>query len=319
MGSWRGGHYFNPLPPALGWLARRYTFLYAPFTAGFGLLYTIPSLALFGVLLVPLARLGDMHFLPSLEVFAGTVGVAVAVGLAYRLVAGRLPIQRLEAVGIDGYVLLFTLAATMLKKANGRVDGLVVEMRSAGGHNAPPRGKVQLSGDGEPIYGERDAVDIEKLRELGVPLFDTPTLYGFGANEELVGRVLAPPRSVANMPRPAAWDMRNVPRTLTLSPWAKRSRGISDGGAPQVAPLLLTTISRLPNSSSAAATTRSTSSGRMVLASSARLCRRTAISWTTPVRAQTPARRRPAIATRARWIPCSPTRAARSCHDPATP
>lgn len=31
----------------LGWLARRYRPLYLPFTAGFGLLYTIPSLALF--------------------------------------------------------------------------------------------------------------------------------------------------------------------------------------------------------------------------------------------------------------------------------
>ena len=34
----------------LGWLARRFTWLYAPFTAGFGLLYTIPSLALFVIL-----------------------------------------------------------------------------------------------------------------------------------------------------------------------------------------------------------------------------------------------------------------------------
>ncbi|GAA2165972.1 ABC transporter permease [Pedococcus bigeumensis] len=34
----------------LGWLARRYAWLYAPFTAGFGLLYTIPSLALFVML-----------------------------------------------------------------------------------------------------------------------------------------------------------------------------------------------------------------------------------------------------------------------------
>ena len=34
----------------LGWLARRYSWLYAPFTAGFGLLYTIPSLALFVIL-----------------------------------------------------------------------------------------------------------------------------------------------------------------------------------------------------------------------------------------------------------------------------
>jgi len=64
-----------------------------------------------------------------------------------------------------------TLATTMLKKANGRVDGLVVEMRMAGGHNAPPRGKLQLSEAGEPIYGERDAIDIEKLCELGVPFW----------------------------------------------------------------------------------------------------------------------------------------------------
>lgn len=34
----------------LGWLARRFRWLYAPFTAGFGLLYTIPSLALFVIL-----------------------------------------------------------------------------------------------------------------------------------------------------------------------------------------------------------------------------------------------------------------------------
>lgn len=64
-----------------------------------------------------------------------------------------------------------TLAGTMVKKANGRVDGLVVETRTAGGHNAPPRGRMQLSELGEPIYGERDAIDMEKLSELGVPFW----------------------------------------------------------------------------------------------------------------------------------------------------
>jgi nitronate monooxygenase len=58
-----------------------------------------------------------------------------------------------------------------VKKANGRVDGLVIETRTAGGHNAPPRGKLQLSELGEPIYGERDAIDIPKLCELGVPFW----------------------------------------------------------------------------------------------------------------------------------------------------
>jgi nitronate monooxygenase len=64
-----------------------------------------------------------------------------------------------------------TLAATMLRRANGRVDGFVYESPIAGGHNAPPRGKLQLNDAGEPIYGERDHVNIEQLRELGVPFW----------------------------------------------------------------------------------------------------------------------------------------------------
>jgi nitronate monooxygenase len=75
-----------------------------------------------------------------------------------------------------------TLATTMLKKANGRVDGLVIEMRTAGGHNAPPRGKLQLSELGEPVYGERDAIDVDKLRELGVPFW---LAGGYGHPEKL--------------------------------------------------------------------------------------------------------------------------------------
>lgn len=64
-----------------------------------------------------------------------------------------------------------TLAATMLRRANGRVDGLVIESPEAGGHNAPPRGKLQLTAAGEPVYGERDRVNLADLRALGVPFW----------------------------------------------------------------------------------------------------------------------------------------------------
>jgi nitronate monooxygenase len=64
-----------------------------------------------------------------------------------------------------------TLATTMLRRASGRVDGLVIESPTAGGHNAPPRGKLLLNAAGEPVYGERDQVDIAGLRELGVPFW----------------------------------------------------------------------------------------------------------------------------------------------------
>lgn len=74
------------------------------------------------------------------------------------------------------------LAIAMVKKANGRVDGFVIEGPSAGGHNAPPRGKVQLTATGEPIYGERDAVDLPKLRDLGLPFW---LAGGYGQPERL--------------------------------------------------------------------------------------------------------------------------------------
>jgi len=64
-----------------------------------------------------------------------------------------------------------TLATTMLRRASGRVDGLVIESPTAGGHNAPPRGKLQLNEAGEPVYGERDHVNIQELRALGVPFW----------------------------------------------------------------------------------------------------------------------------------------------------
>jgi nitronate monooxygenase len=75
-----------------------------------------------------------------------------------------------------------TLATTMLRRASGRVNGLIIETPTAGGHNAPPRGKLQLNAAGEPVYGERDHVNIEELRALGVPFW---LAGGYGNAEKL--------------------------------------------------------------------------------------------------------------------------------------
>jgi nitronate monooxygenase len=64
-----------------------------------------------------------------------------------------------------------TLALTLAKKSNGQVDGFIVEGSVAGGHNAPPRGPMQLSPIGEPVYGPRDLPDLPKIRELGLPFW----------------------------------------------------------------------------------------------------------------------------------------------------
>ncbi|MEI6655295.1 MAG: nitronate monooxygenase, partial [Verrucomicrobiota bacterium] len=62
-----------------------------------------------------------------------------------------------------------TLAIALARKSSGRVDGFIVEGATAGGHNAPPRGAMQLDAAGEPIYGERDLPDLEKIASLGLP------------------------------------------------------------------------------------------------------------------------------------------------------
>jgi nitronate monooxygenase len=81
------------------------------------------------------------------------------------------PVPMLERPRFLAIVSSNTLATTMLRRATGKVDGFVVETPTAGGHNAPPRGKLQLDGSGQPVYGERDKVDLAELRKLGVPFW----------------------------------------------------------------------------------------------------------------------------------------------------
>jgi NAD(P)H-dependent flavin oxidoreductase YrpB (nitropropane dioxygenase family) len=64
-----------------------------------------------------------------------------------------------------------SLASMLQKKANGSIEGFVVEGPTAGGHNAPPRGPKALDESGQPIYGERDVVDLETMRDLGLPFW----------------------------------------------------------------------------------------------------------------------------------------------------
>jgi NAD(P)H-dependent flavin oxidoreductase YrpB (nitropropane dioxygenase family) len=70
-----------------------------------------------------------------------------------------------------GIVASATLAMTLARKSSGRVDGFIVEGPTAGGHNAPPRGPLQLSPEGEPVYGPRDVAELEKIRALGLPFW----------------------------------------------------------------------------------------------------------------------------------------------------
>ena len=63
------------------------------------------------------------------------------------------------------------LAKALIKRATGKIDGFVIEAPTAGGHNAPPRGLLQLDEEGEPIYGKKDVVDLDKIEQLGLPFW----------------------------------------------------------------------------------------------------------------------------------------------------
>ena len=83
----------------------------------------------------------------------------------------RGPAPKLKRPQFLGIVASATLAITLARKSSGKVDGFVVEGETAGGHNAPPRGPMQLDAGGEPIYGPRDVADLDKIRELGLPFW----------------------------------------------------------------------------------------------------------------------------------------------------
>ena len=96
------------------------------------------------------------------------------------------------------------LAQAMLKRATGAgptrgIQGFVIEMPTAGGHNAPPRGfkydaekkshNLSLNERGEPVYGPKDEVDLVKFKTAvkGLPFF----LAGYYARPEKLQEVLA--------------------------------------------------------------------------------------------------------------------------------
>ncbi|MBN1286480.1 MAG: nitronate monooxygenase [Anaerolineae bacterium] len=84
-------------------------------------------------------------------------------------IAGRVgPLKRPLFFPIVSSVVL---AKALLKRSSGELNGFVVEMPTAGGHNAPPRGNFEYDERGQPIYTEKDDVDFSKIAELGRPFW----------------------------------------------------------------------------------------------------------------------------------------------------
>ncbi len=90
----------------------------------------------------------------------------------------RRPLTRPKFLAVVSH---HVLAKALATKASGEIDGFVVEGPSAGGHNAPARGK-EISASGEPVYGTKDEPDLPTIIALGKPIW---LAGGYGTPEKL--------------------------------------------------------------------------------------------------------------------------------------
>jgi NAD(P)H-dependent flavin oxidoreductase YrpB (nitropropane dioxygenase family) len=81
---------------------------------------------------------------------------------------GSLPLNRPQFLAI---VSIHVLATYLNRDPEIRPDGFVVEGPRAGGHSAPPRGKMVLDEAGDPVYGPKDDADLAKIAALGLPFW----------------------------------------------------------------------------------------------------------------------------------------------------
>jgi NAD(P)H-dependent flavin oxidoreductase YrpB (nitropropane dioxygenase family) len=104
----------------------------------------------------------------SVDVAGGTTQYHVEVDPVDLLGVVRPPLSRPDFLAI---VSLDQLASYLSRDPEIRPDGFVVERPAAGGHSAPPRGRMQLNSDGDPVYGARDEADLAKMAALGLPFW----------------------------------------------------------------------------------------------------------------------------------------------------
>ncbi|MFI6474406.1 hypothetical protein ACIBL5_29575 [Streptomyces sp. NPDC050516] len=101
-------------------------------------------------------------------------------GLMDQLPDRACQLRRPDVIAI---VSLPVLASYLVRDPMTRPDGFVIETHRAGGHSAPPRGKLSLDAEGEPVYGPRDHPDLAKVAALGIPFW----LAGGAAHPERLG------------------------------------------------------------------------------------------------------------------------------------
>jgi hypothetical protein len=89
------------------------------------------------------------------------------------------PLKRPKFVAI---VSSHALVSYLNKDVETKPDGFVIEYHVAGGHNAPPRGKNSTDENGEAVFTDADAPNLQKVIASGSPFW---LAGGFGTPEKL--------------------------------------------------------------------------------------------------------------------------------------
>lgn len=104
----------------------------------------------------------------SVDVVGGKLRHYAEVDPAAILGAELPPLTRPDFLAI---ISVDQLASYLYRDPEIRPDGFVVERPPAGGHSAPPRGKMQLDEHGDPVYGARDEARLEAMAAIGLPFW----------------------------------------------------------------------------------------------------------------------------------------------------
>jgi NAD(P)H-dependent flavin oxidoreductase YrpB (nitropropane dioxygenase family) len=104
----------------------------------------------------------------DLDVDGSTTDYTVGLDPVELTGGGLPPLRRPKFLAI---VSAHVLAAYLAREDSTRPDGFVIEGPRAGGHNAPPRGRLVLDDDGQPVFGPRDDADLAKVAAVGLPFW----------------------------------------------------------------------------------------------------------------------------------------------------